>query len=217
MASYFNLTLDTAAPEGLTLSLTGNSTASAGYTNTAAVTLTASVADADTTGYQMKVWGYDGVESEDLAVWEDYAASKSITLTSGDGLKTVYAAVRDDVGNESAAASASITLDTAVPVITITGPDHARISKVSGYDTANFSFTVDTHFTQYMIRAVPETTSSRTEGVLLTVELGYLGFDADVSLPASITASDLETAGIGDDGVKIIKIFARNDAGTWNA
>lgn len=51
MASYFNLTLDTTAPSGLSITLNDSDI----YTTTTAVTLAVSLSDEDTNGYQMKV------------------------------------------------------------------------------------------------------------------------------------------------------------------
>lgn len=107
----FILILDTRAPSGLRISLNDN----AQSTTSRDVTLKTTLSDADTTNYQMKVWGIDGVASEAAASWENFAAEKNITLTAGDGLKTVYVKVRDDVWNESAPVTDSITLGTIVP------------------------------------------------------------------------------------------------------
>ena len=57
MASYFNLTLDTTAPSGLTLQINDGAL----YATSTAVKLTIGVSDEQTTGYQMKIWGIDGV------------------------------------------------------------------------------------------------------------------------------------------------------------
>lgn len=51
MASYFNLTLDTTAPSGLTLSINDGAL----YATSTAVKLTIGVSDDVTTGYQMKI------------------------------------------------------------------------------------------------------------------------------------------------------------------
>lgn len=45
------------------------------------------------------------------ANWEDYATSKSWTLSSGSGVKTVYAKFKDSVGNVSTAVSDTIALE----------------------------------------------------------------------------------------------------------
>lgn len=216
--SYFNITLDTLPPSGLSISLN----AGALYTNTAGVTLAASVSDTNTTGYQMKVWGVSGAAAESDASWETYAASKAITLPAGDGLKTVYVKVRDDVGNETAAVSAQITLDTAVPVITITGPDNGTISKIDGFDSAVASFTVDSDFVEYRVCAVPSTDSLVTAGTVIPTTAGSINtsgtgsFPADTLISVTIKGADLETASPGD-GVKIVKVFAKDAAGNWSA
>ena len=113
MASFFNLTLDTTAPAGLTLKLNNG----AAYATSTAVTATIGLTDSVTTGYQMKIWGVAGAATEAEAAWATFVKSKAITLTTGDGQKTVSIKVRDDVGNETAAVTAKITLDTAVPVV----------------------------------------------------------------------------------------------------
>ena len=158
MASFFNLILDTLAPSGLTLKLNGGATYATSNTVTATITLT----DETKTGYLMKLWGIKAAATETDASWETFAASKSIVLTDGDGLKTVHIKVRDDVGNETAAVTASITVNTAVPVVTITGPDKTRISKVSGFDTCAFSFVSDVDFEEYTVRVVPAPAASTT-------------------------------------------------------
>lgn len=60
MASYFNLVLDTLAPQGLTIELNNGSQ----YTTSKIVTLSISLADVSTNGYQMKVWGVNGAKAE---------------------------------------------------------------------------------------------------------------------------------------------------------
>jgi hypothetical protein len=50
--------------------------------------------------------------------WQSYAASANVTLTSGDGPKTVYVEVRNAAGTISSAASDSIILDQTAPKVT---------------------------------------------------------------------------------------------------
>ena len=78
MASYFNLVLDTLAPQELSVKLNNG----AQYTTTKSVTLAISVSDASTTGYQMKVWGIEGVESESDATWETFATKSCLVSSS---------------------------------------------------------------------------------------------------------------------------------------
>lgn len=218
MASYFNLTLDTTAPSGLTLSINDGAL----YATSAAVALTIGLTDEPTTGYQMKIWGVSGAESEENASWENYAESKSVTLTDGDGLKTVYIKVRDDVGNESSAVSDTITLNTAVPVVSITGPDKTKISKVSGYSQSIINFTSDVAFEEYKVCVVPQTSSTQDAGTVIPSDGGSINtsgsagsYPATTNIQVTITGTDLEAASSGD-GVKIIKVFVRNEAGTWS-
>lgn len=218
MASYFNLTLDTLAPAGLEVQLNGDDI----YTTTPSVELTLTLTDSPTTGYQMKIWGVEGVTDEGSASWETYAASKSVTLPSGDGLKTVYVKVRDAVGNETAAASDSITLDTAVPTVTVTGPDKSTISKVVGFDMAVINFMSDIAFEEYKVCVVPATSSTQESGTQIPTTNGSVntsgsagGYEADTNIEVKINGTDLETASSGD-GVKIVKVFVKNAAGTWS-
>lgn len=218
MASFFNLILDTLAPAGLALKLNSGATYATSNTVTAAISLS----DESKTGYQMKLWGIKAAAEEDDASWETFTASKSLVLTDGDGLKTVYIKVRDDVGNESAAVSASITVNTAVPVVTITGPDKSRISKVSGFDTCAFSFTSDVDFEEYTVRVVPSTSSLNTAGTQIPTTGGSTntsgsagGYKKATAINVTVKGADLEAASSGD-GTKVVKVFVKNAAGTWS-
>ena len=217
MASFFNLTLDTLAPAGLEVLLNNGAV----YTTSTAVTLHVTVTDEATDGYQMKIWGTQKAAEELDASWETFAGEKQITLASGDGLKTVYVKVRDDVGNETEAVSDSITLDTAVPVVTITGPDKPKISKVEGFDTSIVSFRANVAFTEYKVKVVPSQSSLEDAGTLIPTDGGSANtsgtgtYAADTAINVTLRGADLEAASSGD-GVKIVKVFVRTEAGTWS-
>lgn len=218
MASFFNLTLDTLAPAGVTLSLNED----ARYTTSASIMAKIGTTDEDTTGYQLKVWGgVDGAATEADAAWVNFATEKAINLTTGDGKKTVNLKVRDDVGNESAVVTKEIILDTAVPVVTITGPDKSKISKVENFNVAAISFTCDVDFVEYKVKVVPATTSLQDAGVVIgttngSTNMSATGEFADAEpINCTITGADLEAASAGD-GEKIVKVFVRNAAGTWS-
>lgn len=224
MANYFNLILDTLGPQGVTLSINSG----AAYTSDQLVTLAIGCSDGDKTGYQMKIWGnvdttYDAniKATEGTSVWITYAASKQIKLAAGDGTKTVYAKLRDDVWNESAQASKSITLDTTAPTVTITGPDVSKISKVASKDTAAFSFSVDQAFVEYKVKVVPSASSLHTAGTQIPTIAGSTNmaatgsFAASTPIASTIKGADLETASAGD-GTKIVKVFAKDAAGNWS-
>lgn len=218
MASYFNLTLDTTAPAGVTVKINGDDI----YTATPSVTLTIATTDPVTTGYQMKIWGIEDVASQEDADWETFAASKSVILPGGDGLKTVSVIVRDNVGNESAVVTDNITLDTSVPVVTITGPDVSVISKVATFDTAIFNFQADSEFVEYKVCVVPSSASTQDAGTVIPTTAGSANtsgsegnYEADTNIQVTIKGTDLATASSAD-GVKIIKVFVLNPAGTWS-
>ena len=217
MANYFNLTLDTTAPSGVTLSINGG----AEYTTSTAVTLDIGCSDEATTGYQMKIWGIDGVATESDASWETYSTSKSVTLPTGDGQKTVSVKVRDDVYNESATATDTITLNTTVPTVTITGPDVSKISKTEGKDECTFSFSSDTEFVEYKVKVVPSISSLNTAGESIGTTNGSTNmsgtgtFAANTSITSVINGNDLDAADSGD-GQKIIKVFVKTSVGIWS-
>ena len=107
------IVLDTIAPTG-TIKLNNDAT----YANSTLVTLTLSATDSGSgmsSGAQMQF-------SNDNTTWstaEAYANSKSWTLSTGNGTKTVYVKFKDVAGNWSAAYSDTIILDTTLPTGTI--------------------------------------------------------------------------------------------------
>lgn len=87
---------------------------SAEYVHSRTVILTMSAED-DISGVDKMQFSYDNV------IWtqpETYAQTKSWTLSSGDGKKTVYVKFKDSAGNWSEPVSAGIILDTIPPCIT---------------------------------------------------------------------------------------------------
>jgi hypothetical protein len=101
---------DTIPPTG-TISINNGAT----YTNSTSVTLTLSASDAHSGVSKMR-FSNDGVS---WSSEENYATSKSWTLTAGDGTKTVYVQYKDNAGNWSSSISDTIILDTTPPTGTI--------------------------------------------------------------------------------------------------
>lgn len=94
----------------------------AAYTKSTSVTLNLSATDSGSgmgTGAQMQFSNDDTTYS----TAEAYATTKSWTLTSGDGTKTVYVKYKDVAGNWSSAFSDTILLDTTIPTTTSSGID----------------------------------------------------------------------------------------------
>ena len=95
----------------------------AAYTLTTAVTLSLSATDDSGTVSQMQ-FSNDNVT---YSTPEPYATTKSWTLTSGDGPKTVYVKFKDPAGHWSNPVPDSITLDTVPPAITVTSPQDGAV------------------------------------------------------------------------------------------
>lgn len=225
MPNYFYLTLDTTGPANPSIVIEGG----AQYATQQLVNCEISTSDADTTGYQMKIWGdvdtsYDPdvQDTEANSNWITFQDTKQVKLSAGDGAKTLYVRIRDDVHNESGQASDNIILDTTRPVVTISGPDVTKISKVAGKDTCAFSFQVDCTFVEYKVKVVSSTGASHDTGTVIPTTAGSTNMTGSGSFPANmpidctIKGADLEAASAGD-GQKIIKVFAKDEAGNWSA
>lgn len=224
MASSFVLTLDTTGPAGVTLVLAGAASVVSLHAITAAIATT----DPVTTGYQMKIWGdvdpavnANIQTTEAASSWITFTAAQALTLSTGDALKTINVRLRDDVLNESAVATDTITLNTAVPVITIVGPDVAKVSEKTGASVANFSFTADVALAAYKVKVVPAVGSLENAGTQIpttggSVNLSGGAVTAGATVNASISAADLKAASAGD-GPKTIKVFGQAvGSGLWS-
>jgi Tol biopolymer transport system component len=113
-------------------SITVNSGAS--YTNTTSVTLTLSCTDTEGSCAEMQFSN----DNSNWSVPEVYAISKTWTLASGDGAKTVYVRFSDGV-NWSGAFADTITLDTNAPAdgtITATPGTEQIVLNWSGFSDA---------------------------------------------------------------------------------
>ena len=171
----------------------------------------------------MKIWGINGVATESAASWETFASTKNVTLASGDGSKTVYIKVRDSVYNESSASSATITLSTALPTITITGPDVSVISEQSGKNVATFSFQSSMALKAWKVKLVPANNSAQDAGTQIGTTNGSTNMTgttlaASTAQQCTINGSDLSAAAGGSDGTYIIKVFGQASANDlWSA
>ena len=142
IATTVKVQVDTAAPVNNSVLINNGAL----YTNNASVTLNLSSTDTNT-GVSMMQFSNDGTNWSN---WQPYAATATWTLTSGDGIKTVYARFEDGVGNISAPVSTSITLDTVAPpapVITAyktpTGQSSETVSGTKSTDTQTIVVSVN--------------------------------------------------------------------------
>ena len=76
---------------------------------------------------------------------EPFAVTRSCTLSSGDGLKTVLVKFKDGLGNWNPPSNAQITLDTTAPATAVTPVPGAYSGKVTVSLTANEAATI--HYT----------------------------------------------------------------------
>jgi len=116
-----NYTIDAVPPAGSISINTGK-----GYTNSENVTLNISASDPN--GVAKMQFSNDGTN---WSAEENYATTKSWTLTAGDGLKTVYARFIDTIGNTSEPISDSIILDKTPPTVVVTPPQGVYSSNVN--------------------------------------------------------------------------------------
>ena len=232
MANYVNITLDTISPAGVEVLINDDDDK---VTSTAAV-LTISCTDTDLTGYQMKIWGTADAPEENDASWETYREEKGITLPAGDGLKTVYLKVRDDVWNESATVSDTVTLYEKLPSIISLSVNKSKLSLVEGQSVTVGSFGMDEDISAVRVMlvqnvndtydsvtniAIPVTNGSRIWNENEeTISGEFLDAEAFVSnaqlVNFDISAADINAVAPGD-GVKIVKVFIRSAAtGSWS-
>ena len=223
MANYLTLTLDTTAPASPTIDVGGT------YTAAQLINAVIGTGDGTTTNYQMKLWGnvdtaFDvNVQATEAAsAWITYATSKQIKLASGDGSKTVYVKIRDDVYNESAQASDSITLDSTKPIVSLTSDGITKVSKIAGKNVATFSFTSDTDYVEYKIKVVTSSSADESTGTLLGTTNGSSNvagtgtFVGSTPKTVTVNGADLQAASAGD-GAKIVKVFVKDASGNWSA
>jgi hypothetical protein len=97
-----SIILDTTVPYGSIIISGGDAS-----TTSTSVTLTLTFTDVTSGVYQVR-YSNDGIW--DTETWESSSATKSWTLTSGDGTKTVYYQIRDNTGLLSSTYSDTISL-----------------------------------------------------------------------------------------------------------
>jgi len=200
------------------------------YATAQLVTATIGTTDSPTTGYQMKIWGDVDIThnasiqtTEAASAWITYAVSQQVKLSAGDGSKTVYLKIRDDVYNESSQASDTIILDMTLPVVTVSNVSATKISKVAGKNEMTFQFSGDTQFDAYKVKVVATSGAAHDTGTQIGTTNGSANvsgstgnYPAATPITVTINGADLELAS-GGDGAKIIKVFIQDDAGNWSA
>ena len=136
-----SLTLTVDAASGDTIAPNGSLTLQGGAAATSSTTLTLGLSATDATG----VVAYRGAEGSDCtsASWVavssslSFSGTASITVSAGDGVKTVCVQYKDAAGNISTTSTQTITLDTVAPTVALAS---AAASPVTGAFTVTATF-----------------------------------------------------------------------------
>lgn len=228
MTASVTLTLDTKPPANPRLEINGGAT----HSGHQVVQIEVSTSDHEGGArdvQQMKVWGdVDPTSAQGLAIteadasWMGYVPVMNLRLSEGDGLKTIYARLMDDVCNVTPVFTDSIVLDLSSPLVQVVGGiDRARISKVAPCAQATFSWQANVPFDRYQVRVVPSIGATHQGGTLLGTEHGSANtsgvgsFDAETPITTVIHGADLEAASPGDTR-KVVKVFIRDASGRWS-
>ncbi len=110
-----DILLDTVSPSGSVTIAPDGTPDGADYVSSRNVKLAISASDpSPASGVKLMRFSNDG---SSWSSWEPYASTKSWTLTSKNGTKTVYAQFKDAAGNVSGVARDSVILDTSAPKV----------------------------------------------------------------------------------------------------
>lgn len=225
MAASNVITLDTTAPPNVQVIINNGDAAATEQAVSVAITTD----DTPTTGYLVKIWGdVDGGANPSIqpleanSAWISLASPHAVSLSAGDGVKTINVKMDDGLGNISGTAFDTITLDSTAPVVTMGVPSPSRISKIAGKDTSTFNWSVDVPFEEFKIKVVSAAGDLHTTGTQIPTTNGSTdmsgalgGYPAATNRTASVRGADLEAAAAGD-GDKIVKVFVRDAAGNWS-
>jgi len=122
---------------------TGSISINSGATYTTSTSVTLGLSASDTSGTPQSPSGVGSMrfsnDGSTWSAWESYATSKSWTLLTGDGVKTVYVQFRDNAGLISSFYTDTIILDTVAPTGSITinsgNPTYTTTASVTLYLT----------------------------------------------------------------------------------
>ena len=208
---YGGTSQDTTAPTGTIKINNGTS-----YTSSSAVTLNLTATDSGSgmgEGAQMQF-------SNDNSTWtaaEAYATTKSWTLPSGDGQKTVYVKFSDAAGNWSEAVSDQIILDATKPTTPIVTDDGVTTSSLNQLHARWSSSDTTSGIGEYQYLITQDSTSGTviigwtSVGTATEVTKTGLNLTADKSYYFAVRAKD--KAGLWSnigytDGIKAVALVA---------
>ncbi len=194
--------------------------------------------DADTTGYQMKIWGIDGVPEESDAVWEAYSPNRIAVPLLSDGRQSVKLKIRDTFLNETDEIFIIYEVFFTIPVADVFSDcsglslDEGRTSaigkiridkdidalKIVIAETCDAAFDDSENIT---VRATAGSFISNSDSFISKLSGNKLEFygkqiNAGSELTFLISYSDFK-ATAGENELKIVKVFVRNAKnGKWS-
>jgi hypothetical protein len=226
MAASVTITLDTTAPAAPAMSIDSGAASTTDVDVSVAITTSDG---ANPAGYQVKIWGdvdeafNASIQQDEVdSAWISMASPHAVKLSTGDGVKTLNAFIRDDVFNTTSSVTDSITLDTAAPVPSANAPSPTKISKQATKRTSTFTWSADAIFEEYKVKVVANAGDAHTTGTQIPTTNGSSnvsgsagGYPAATNITTTVDGADLEAASAGD-GAKIVKVFVRDAANNWS-
>ncbi len=196
---------DTTPPTNTSISIN----AGASSTTSKDVTLTLSA-----TGASKMVISNDYTFTGDL--WENYSKTKSWTLLSGNGIKTVYAKFKDTAGNVSAPVQDTIGIGVAAPADTITPATPGTIpgcgARTTGFSSSTGASCVGNTGTTTPAATVIPGCGNRATGFSSSSGASCVGNSAGASATTSAGAAMSASARTYNLGTSTLKNGSRGEA-----
>ena len=185
--------------------------------------------DFDQSSTDWQVFTYDSGQT--------YMTVSNLTLTNSNGLKTITLQLKDAAGNVSSAVDATVTYDTAPPVIDVNAPDYNIVSKqhtlrlnasgspITGKynDMCIFTWSANENLAAYKV-CVNENGQTAESAEAIGTTNGSLNMSgsvvtANTNITSTIFGADFAaTEAVNDtDGAYEIIVYGQDEGGTWSA
>ena len=167
---------------------------------------------------------------------QTYMTVSDLTLTNGNGLKTITLQLKDAAGNVSSAVDATVTYDTAPPVIDVNAPDYNIVSKehtlrlnasgspITGKynDMCIFTWSANENLAAYKV-CVNTAGQTAEAAIAIGTTHGSLNMSgsavtANTDITSTIFGADFAaTEAVNDtDGAYEIIVYGQDEGGTWS-
>jgi hypothetical protein len=143
-----------------------------------------------------------------------FAQKPTAALQTGIGVSVTNTASAVGVSFVMAAQPEPVDVaDVIPPTVNLTSPSTFKMSDESTKDAYNYTFSANEAGQAWKIKVVDNAADVHTAGT--QVESGG-SFTSGQVISGSITYAELVAAGMGAEGVKILKFFAQDTAGNWS-